>query len=804
MCRWRGIRRAATTAVLLVLMGPPARPPASGQGPEAEASRSVVVQVTRLAGARGPIEIMVSGASGERARVSVPDGADAAEIRVGHTETALSCAGESVWCPDIAIPIPAPAAISLPVYPRAVLRGTWAAPGRDRPELNLLAVIQAPRPFASEPALRFSRSVVPGPDGRFSVDGPQGRLDLRLSADGCAPVYRFDVIVRDALSLGRVRCVPGGSVAGRIRDASSGLVAPGCSVILRQLAPVPARVTERKREGLALPRTVTDTNGFFQFRGLAPGRYLLEAESRRHASGGREVDVQAGAEVYVDDVWLSPYRPLAVSVTPPRTPDGTRWIVAVRPRSARLQQDLERWLQMPVDDAGTARFPRVATGEHELEIRTRDGEVVYRAMETVPEGAENLDVALDLVTVEGRVRRGSVALAGARVILSSGDADERTFVTDEAGRFEGWMQRPADAVCLDVAAGAWTVRSMVVQPEVVAIDRLRLEVTLGASALRIHVVDQHGAPVAGVWVHVEGEGPPATGTTGEDGIVEMEGLDEGRYHVHALSREHGTSDRLSVELARETTLDVTLVLAENRDLALHLMSFEGSPVPGADVSIYTPDGFDRRRTDSSGRAVLRVTRRSTFGVVRVYARSHMLWSGCRELPAGGPLLVRLPPALTGTLRIEAASAPGMGLALVTEAGGLLDPPALAAWRAALGYAPPHLGLDTPGVAAGFYRLVWWPSHDQAGLVTLACSGSLPPDTVGGHLRPGETLVLAPRPPGAEYAALVPAPPPGSAEAPPEPETPERWCRRLRGMGPLRPSRCDVARGLPIRVLFSCR
>jgi len=748
MGRWRSIRRAASMAALLVVMGPPAQPPAGGQVPEAEPRRSVVVRLTRLAGAHGPFEIIVKGASEERARVPVPEGADTAEVRVGDADSTLSCAGGSVWCPDIGIPVPAPAAISLPVYPRAVLRGTWVAAGRDRPDITILAVVQAPRPAASEPALRFSRSVVPGPDGRFTFDGPQGRLDLRLGAEGCSPVYRFDVVVREVLDLGRFHCTPGGSVAGRVRDASSGLVLPRCTVILRPLAPVPARVseTEREREQFPTARTVTDTNGFFQFRGLAPGRYLLTAESGRHATGNREIDVQAGTEVYVDDLWVSPFRPLAVSVTPPRTPDGGRWIVALRPRIARLQRDLARWMEMPVDEAGTARFPRVAAGEHELEVRTGDGEVVHAATETVPEETESLDVVLDLVTVEGRVRRGSVPLAGAKVTLSSGGSDERTFVTDEAGRFEGWMRRPEDAVYVDVATSGWGVHAMAVQPEVVAADRLRLEVTLGASALRVHVSDQQGAPVAGARVSVEADRPTVMGTTREDGIVEVEGLEEGRYHVQASSREHGTSDRLEVELGRETTRDVWLVLAPNRDLALHLMSFEGSPVPGADVAIITPVDFDRRPTDPSGRAVLRVSRRSTFGVVRVYARSHMLWSGCRDLPADGPLVVRLPPALTGTIRIEAGSARGMALWLVTETGGLLTPSDLAAWRAALGYAPPHHGLDTPGMAAGFYRLVWWPSHDRVGPVTLACSGTLPPDAVGGHLRPGETLVLVAKPP----------------------------------------------------------
>lgn len=748
MCGWRAIRRAAATALMLVVMGPLAQRAGGGQGPEAEARQGVVVRLTRLAGARGPIEVIVRGASGERARIPVPESAETADVRVGDADSTLSCAGVWVWCPDIGIPVPAPAAISLPVYPRAVLRGTWVAAGRDRPEITVLAVVHAPKPVASEPALRFSRSAVPGPDGRFTFDGPQGRLDLRLSVEGCSPVYRFDVVVREVLDLGRFHCTPGGSVAGRVRDASSGLVLPRCTVILRPLAPVPARVSERERERerLATARTVTDSNGFFQFRGLAPGRYLLEAESPRHATGGREIDVQAGAEVYVDDVWLAPDRPLAVSVTPPRTPDGARWIVALRPQSARLQRDLARWMEMPVDEAGTARFPRVAAGEHELEVRTADGEVAYAATETVPEGTESLDVVLDLVSVEGRVRRGSVPVAGAKVTLSSGGSDERTFVTDEAGRFEGWMRRPEDAVYVDVATSGWDVHALAVQPEVVAADRLRLEVTLGASALRVHVSDQQGAPVAGARVSVEADRPTVMGTTREDGTVEVEGLEEGRYRVQASSREHGTSDRLEVELGRETTLDVWLVLAPNRDLVLHLMSFEGSPVPGADVAIITPVDFDRRPTDPSGRAVLRVSRRSTFGVVRVYARSHMLWSGCSELPADGPLVVRLPPALTGTIRLEAGSARGMTLWLVTETGGLLTQSDLASWRAALGYAPPHHGLDTPGIAAGFYRLVWWPSHDRVGPVTLACSGTLPPDAVGGQLRPGDTLVLVAKPP----------------------------------------------------------
>lgn len=440
--------------------------------------------------------------------VSVPEGAGAAELLVGEGESAVSCTGASVWCPDVAIPRPAPATLSLPVYPRAVLHGTWTALGRDRLEIAVLGVVRAPRPDASEAPLRFARSVPLGADGRFSFEGPRGRLDLRLSAEGCAPVYRFDVTARDVHSLGRFVCVRGGSVAGRVRDASSGLVAPGCALTLRQLAPVPARSPAEQREQAALitARATSDDSGFFQFRGVAPGRYWLAARSRHHAPAGREVDVQADAEAYLDDLWLHPYRALAVSVLPPRPPTGGRWVAALRPRSGRLRQDAEQWMRVEVDDDGTAEFPRVAPGEHEVEIQTDAGEVVYAGVHVVPEGAEPLRIVLDIVTVEGRVRRGAAPVGGVRVILSTGGVDERAFVTDEEGRFEGWMQRPSDAVFVDVATTAWAVRSMVVRPEVVAADRLRIDVTLGTSALRVHVSNQEGAPISGATVHIAGEG----------------------------------------------------------------------------------------------------------------------------------------------------------------------------------------------------------------------------------------------------------------------------------------------------------
>lgn len=748
--RRRRVAGGAGTVLLFTALALSADPPGQAQHAEAETRRVLVVRLARLAGAQGPLDIIVRGGSGASARLSVPEGAGEAELRVGEDETAVSCTGASVWCPDTAIPRPAPATLSLPVYPRAVLHGTWSALGRDRSEIAVLGVVRTPRPDASEAPLRFTRSVPLGADGRFSFDGPRGRLDLQFSAAGCAPVYRFDVVARDVLSLGRFVCVPGGSVAGRVRDASSGLVAPGCTLTLRQLARVAARATpaQQEQDALVTARTVSDDSGFFQFRGLAPGRYWLQAETSRHAPAGREVDVQTDTEAYLDDVWLLPYRAVAVSVLPPRPPTGGRWVAALRGRSAGLRQDVEEWVRVQVDDDGTAEFPRVAPGEHQVEIRTDAGEVVYAGLHVVPEAPEVLTIALDIVTLEGRVRRGGAPVGGVKVILSTGGVDERTFVTDEEGRFEGWMQRPSDAVFVDVAAAAWTVRSMVVRPEVVGADRLRIEVTLGTSSLRVHVADQEGAPISGATVHIAGEGTraPVTGTTGEHGVLEVDGLDPGRYHVSAVSREHGTSDRVQIELASEATLDVALVLAEHRDLPFQLTSFEGSPVSGADVSILTPDSFDRHRTDAAGRAVFRVTRRSAFGVVQVAARSHMLWSGCRRLPADGPLVVRLPHALTGTIKIEAGTAPGMGLALVTEEGGLLNRNTLAAWRAALGYATPELGLETPGVAVGFYRLLWWPSHDQFGLVTLACSGSLPPDATGGLLKPGETLVLVARPP----------------------------------------------------------
>lgn len=338
-------------------------------------------------------------------------------------------------------------------------------------------------------------------------------------------------------------------------------------------------------------------------------------------------------------------------------------------------------------------------------------------------------------------------MADAEVTLSSGRYDERSFVTDAAGRFEGWMRQPDGVVYVDVVTGSPPVqRSLTVQPETVAATRLKIRVELGGASLRVRAVLPDRQPVAGATVQVHQPGGSLEGmlaVTAQDGMVEFDGLDAGRYRVMATSREHGPSDRVEVDLTEATVTDVDLVLHGSRTLTVRVEAFEGTPIAGAEVSLYTDDGFDRRVTDAAGYATLRVSRRSAQAVVHVAARSHMLWAGCIRVGPDDVMAVRLPPTMPGTLRLEVVTrrAPGRTLLLLTGDAGFHTLGALTSWRRALGLPiAPETTIEVPRVAPGLYRLAWAPGPETAGLVTAVCTGAL--SAIGGvELAPDRVLTL---------------------------------------------------------------
>jgi hypothetical protein len=632
----------------------------------------------------------------------------------------------------------------------ATLKGQVQPAAAGTSALTVMGVVHPAGAEATNDALRFVVHTRTDAQGAFAFEGPQGTLDLRFMIDGYAPTYQFGVAARRATSLVPVTLVRGGSVAGRTRDAVSGIVASTALLALRRNSPVPARTQpeDAGRDLLLSHATKADENGFFQFRGVAPGRYWLVAESGRHAPTELGVEVEVEAESYLDDVWLQPYRTVDIHVSPARDPSGRAWTVALRSLAARLRQDLQGWARAATDVEGIVGFARVTATPHEVEVVTANGEVLYTEVHVLPPEGEPLAITVPLVAVEGRVRRGTSPVAGARVMLSAGEADDLSFVTDERGRFNGWMRRPEEVVHVELVLAAGGGRSLAVTPEFVLDDRIRLDIDVGNVALAVTVVDERDTPVAGARVLAvtnEKTSVAGRGSTDREGTVLLEPLTSGRYVVNAISPDKGTSDRVAVELPAEGSVNLTLVLRATHDVPLHLESPAGVPVAGADISILTQVGRDRQRTDTSGRAVVKVAREVRGAVVRVFDRSHMLWTACVALPPEGETLrLRLPPGGAGALRLELTGSllPGSSLWLVNGHGGALNLNDLASWqRTVTGDRGSERVLDLPGIAAGHYWLVWWPSFDESGLVATLCSGAVPAEGPGGEVGPQSPVTI---------------------------------------------------------------
>lgn len=216
-------------------------------------------------------------AGGER--VQLHDGR--ADIRV-EAESPVTLESDTCWAAPIAATA-TDAAVVMRTWPRSEVHGRLRVPRNESPA-GFTGEIQS-----SDIAKTRVECTAQKEMWRCIV--PRTKFDLRLSADGYAPVYLWNVEQNDA---GEIALTRGASITGWA--LADGNAAEGAMV---SLSPESYAHTDA-RESLREQKIATNARGFFQFRGVAPGTYVLSATKRGRSSARTIIRVAKDEEQRID------------------------------------------------------------------------------------------------------------------------------------------------------------------------------------------------------------------------------------------------------------------------------------------------------------------------------------------------------------------------------------------------------------------------------------------------------------------------------------------------------------------------
>ncbi len=479
---------------------------------------------------------------------------------------------------------------------------------------------------------------------------PATTLDVSLKIPGFASEPFWGVTVGPAattLETGRP-LRPGASVSGFV-DARGG--DPAATEVV--LVPVEARTTTRLFGG---PRRVrANPRGYFQFAGVAPGRYRLAAEAPPDLAGAAGIfTVEERAETeLVRPLALAPLASLLVRVLPPLSPSGRGWRVRLAALGATGNVR-----EADADARGEVSFAKVLAGDWTVQVvDPGNGRTVWHERAVRSPEETQVTIELDLVAVEGDVTHRDRPLEAGIRFADPRQAAHVAFAADEEGRFAGYLPTPGR---WDVAVMGrreqvfWTGQVDVPRPR--AGEPVPIHLRVEGREVRGVVVNQDDSPRGGARVEVE----PASGAclphpgavTDRDGRFVLAGLPNGNYAVRA--RDGGrASEPLPLLLSENSQPgELRLVLADACTLRGYVVG-ELGPLAGAPVEANTLVPLAApplSHTDDNGRFQFTLGPGASMVSVVAFPPHGSLAVACTELPREGELVVRS-RSLAGSLEL---------------------------------------------------------------------------------------------------------------------------------------------------------
>ncbi len=648
----------------------------------------------------------------------------------------LSVRAPGYWAPDLVLPPGRHSPVSVRLLPAGTIGGRVVAGPHVAPPATLQVRFQSP-PKPGAPAVPITTTTCPVREQRWRCEVPAGALDLRLQAEGFIPKYLWNVEVTAGANhdLGRFDLVPGASLVGWIEIA--GTVAPGQvpQVALRpHFLARPGAFQARERMSQTVVTTRPTERGFFQFQGVPAGEYVVSARLEGFAPAESDrITVQvAGESELGEPLVLHPPLGLEVHLSPALDPYGQPWRVELREGDVKPPvMRLEPRGGGPADLHGSWRLDGLAAGTYLLTVKDFAGSAWRNEPVEVAPGQPPLELALDVVALEGEITRGDEPLETTLWFVR--DAQRIRFDSDEEGTFFGYL--PAEGTWrVDLASSDRSEQTL----EPVEVKRApqskvaHVAIRVPDTRLTIRVVEEKGTPVAGAEVFVYGSPEKrrreAQLLTGENGEATVQGISPGVVQLFAHGRPGASEWVLHHVTESAEAPPVELTLRERIRLTGRVLGPQG-PVPGAVLTVI-PDvasgrnAFHRRGVSAAdGRFQVQLDRPFSGGSLAVFPPGFALQ--LRRLPAittpeeelvvqvnqeGGDLVVELDD---GESLFERGPYLSHGGARLPLAGALFED-----W----GSRQPGGFLALPALEPGEY--VFCPDRDSP---PAACaSGFLPP------------------------------------------------------------------------------
>ena len=484
--------------------------------------------------------------------------------------------------------------VSMPVFPAVAFRGS--AKGHSTLRLSFTSL-------DANGATGDCECKVGGDSWVCTI--PPGRYDLRFSTPGSAPEHRFDVKIPNKEEVA-LKFVAGASLTGRlqsVRDAKTSL--EGLEVSLAPMGPNgPQRQTTR-----------STVKGFFQFKGLAPGAYVVRARGAGLVTRAVSVTVIAGlaAEMTAPLLLDRPKR-LTVLLAPPLDPDLKPWIVSLASLDA-ARSHASVVSESSATASGEWSASGLIAGDYVLSVRRPNGQQ-WAFQETTIVDDTTLPLTITGERISGEITFGERPL---RAKLSFGGEGGVTLQSDAAGRFEGEIplqdgDERAVFVDGDPLPIEITIRTKIDRTES---GERRILIHLPETSLSGRVLLSDGSPGSHVIVTATRRNPRVLTQTisGENGTFAFMGIAAGDWHVLADDERYGRSES-QVRVASGEAAEVDLVLRSH--VVVHGSFATGAnPVIQADVYAFPRDTsfapfLPQAKTTNGGRFEIKLPPKTTI------------------------------------------------------------------------------------------------------------------------------------------------------------------------------------------------
>lgn len=340
-------------------------------------------------------------------------------------------------------------------------------------------------------------------------------------------------------------------------------------------------------------------DGSFRFTGVRRGPYQLVYEA--DGLGRKIVDVDLGADTYLDHHTLSSPASVVLALDPPTAYDGTPWSVRLMPAAGGGHATSS--LDTAADAQGWVQLGALAAAEYRLMVSDRDGSRWLLDDLAVAGGDELLSVQIPHVEIAGNARAGDQPLAGTLVFGTSVGVRSVRVALEDDGSFGGYLPREgtwsvelaeAPASCRR-CGGETAVQLDAVEVETGPSGKAILELRLPDTEVRGEVVEARGEafePAAGAWINGvrfpdSNDRPPneLRTVTADDGTFTVRGVDPGPLQLYATGGDgDAQSPFVGVHVAEGVeTPPVRLVLRRMTTIAIQLQSPDGA-VGGATVT----------------------------------------------------------------------------------------------------------------------------------------------------------------------------------------------------------------------------